>query len=36
MELYAGMVDNLDENIGRLINSLKEIGEYEKKIIKNN
>jgi len=29
MELYAGMVDNLDYNIGRLINYLKEIGEYE-------
>jgi len=29
MELYAGMVDNLDENIGRLVNYLKEIGEYE-------
>jgi len=29
MELYAGMVDNLDHNIGRLMNYLKEIGEYE-------
>ena len=29
MELYAGMVDNLDHNIGRLINYLKNIGEYE-------
>ena len=29
MELYAGMVDNLDYNIGRLITHLKEIGEYE-------
>lgn len=29
MELYAGMIDNLDHNIGRLINYLKEIGEYE-------
>lgn len=29
MELYAGMVDNLDYNIGRLINHLKDIGEYE-------
>ncbi len=28
MELYAGMVDNLDHNIGRLIAYLKEIGEY--------
>ena len=33
MELYAGMVDNLDENIGRLINALKEIGEYENTLI---
>ncbi len=29
MEIYAGMVDNLDENIGRLINHLKDIGRYE-------
>jgi arylsulfatase len=29
MELYAGMVDNLDYNIGRLIKYLKKIGEYE-------
>lgn len=29
MELYAGMVDNLDHNIGRLITYLKKIGEYE-------
>ena len=29
MELYAGMVDNLDHNIGRLINYLKEIDEFE-------
>jgi len=29
MELYAGMVENLDYHIGRLINYLKEIGEYE-------
>ncbi len=29
MEIYAGMVDNLDHNIGRLIQYLKEIGEYE-------
>lgn len=33
MELYAGMVDNLDKNIGRLINYLKEIGEYENTLI---
>jgi len=29
MELYAGMVDNLDHNIGRLIKYLKDIGEYD-------
>lgn len=29
MEIYAGMVDNLDDNVGRLINYLKEIGEYD-------
>lgn len=33
MELYAGMVDNLDYNIGRLINYLKEIGQYENTLI---
>ncbi|HSK11896.1 MAG TPA: arylsulfatase [Phnomibacter sp.] len=29
MELYAGMVHNLDENIGRLIRYLKQIGQYD-------
>ncbi len=29
MEIYAGMIDNLDYNIGRLVQYLKEIGEYE-------
>lgn len=33
MELYAGMVDNLDSNIGRLINHLKSIGEYDNTLI---
>jgi arylsulfatase len=33
MELYAGMVDNLDYNIGRLIQYLKQIGEYENTLI---
>jgi len=32
MELYAGMVENLDYHIGRLIDHLKEIGEYENTI----
>jgi arylsulfatase A-like enzyme len=29
MELYAGMVENLDFHVGRLIDHLKEIGQYE-------
>ena len=29
MELYAGMVENLDYHVGRLIDYLKNIGEYE-------
>ena len=29
MEIYAGMVANLDHNIGRLIQHLKDIGEYD-------
>lgn len=29
MEIYAGMIDNLDYNIGRLIQYLKNIGEYD-------
>lgn len=29
MELYAGMVDNLDNNVGRLINYLKDINEFD-------
>ena len=29
MELYAGMVDNLDHNIGRLITYLKETGQFK-------
>ena len=33
MELYAGMVDNLDVNIGRLIEFLEEIDELENTII---
>ena len=32
MELYAGMVENLDHHIGRLIEHLKQIGEYENTI----
>lgn len=33
MEIYAGMIDNMDENIGRIISYLKEIGEYENTLI---
>ncbi|HEX9250948.1 MAG TPA: arylsulfatase, partial [Ignavibacteriaceae bacterium] len=32
MELYAGMVENMDYHIGRLIDYLKQIGEYENTI----
>jgi arylsulfatase A-like enzyme len=32
MELYAGMVENLDYHIGRLIDHLKKIGEYDNTI----
>ena len=33
MELYASMVEYLDQDIGRLIDYLKEIGEYENTVI---
>lgn len=33
MEVYAGMVSNMDDNLGKLINHLKETGEYENTII---
>ncbi len=29
MQTYAGMVDNLDSNVGRFVSYLKEAGEYE-------
>jgi len=32
MELYAGMVENMDFHIGRLVQHLKEIGEYDRTI----
>jgi arylsulfatase A-like enzyme len=32
MELYAGMIENLDHHVGRLIDHLKKIGEYENTI----
>lgn len=33
MEIYAGMVDNLDHNIGVLIQHLKDIGAYDNTLI---
>lgn len=33
MEAYAAMVDNVDQNLGRLIEHLKRTGEYENTII---
>ncbi|WP_437999336.1 arylsulfatase [Sorangium sp. So ce185] len=33
MEIYAAMVENLDANIGRLIQYLKRVGEYENTFI---
>jgi arylsulfatase len=33
MEVYAGMADNMDQNIGKLFAYLKEIGEYENTLI---
>jgi arylsulfatase len=32
MELYAGMVENMDHHIGRLVDHLKKIGEYDNTI----
>jgi arylsulfatase A-like enzyme len=32
MELYAGMLENMDHHVGRLIDYLKSIGEYENTI----
>ncbi len=33
MEIYAGMVDALDENIGRVVQHLKDIGQYDNTLI---
>lgn len=33
MEIYAGMVENLDHNVGLLIQHLKDIGEYDHTVI---
>lgn len=33
MEVYAGMVENMDYHVGRILDFLKDIGEYERTII---
>lgn len=33
MAIYAGMIEKLDDNIGRLVQHLKDIGEYENTVI---
>lgn len=33
MEVYAAMVDRLDQNVGRVIDELKRTGEYDKTVI---
>lgn len=33
MAVYAAQIDNMDQNIGRVINKLKELGQYENTII---
>jgi arylsulfatase len=33
MEVYAGMVDNLDYHFGRMVRFLKDIGEYDNTIV---
>jgi arylsulfatase len=33
MEVYAGMVNNMDYHVGRVVNFLKDIGEYENTIV---
>lgn len=33
MEVYAAMVDRLDQNIGRLVNHLKQTGEFDNTVI---
>jgi arylsulfatase len=33
MEVYAGMIDYLDESIGRVLDHLREIGEYDNTLI---
>ena len=33
MEVYAAMVESIDENIGKLVDYLKRIGEFENTFI---
>lgn len=33
MQLYAAMIDNMDDNIGRVIDHLKQTGEYDNTVI---
>lgn len=33
MECFAGMVDNIDQNVGKIVNYLKETGEYDNTFI---
>ncbi len=33
MEVFAGMLENLDDNVGRLLAHLKEIGEYDNTLV---
>lgn len=33
MEVYAGMVDNMDYHFGRIVNFLKDIGEYNNTVV---
>lgn len=33
MEAYAGMVDSIDTNVGKVVNYLKETGEYDNTFI---
>ena len=33
MEAYAGMIDNMDYHIGRVIDYLKDVGEYDNTVI---
>jgi arylsulfatase A-like enzyme len=34
MECFAGMVDNIDQNVGKIVNYLKQIGEFDSKFFR--